>query len=216
MDGLGFGEWLVIGLSVVIGLFFVIGNWYNNQHAMHAVRWLRRGLSVFGSIKSVRLSAPSSQGIPLRIDPVEVGPFNRLQGNLVLARRENLPMWLFQLIRGNQETLELNADVRSRDQGEIHAIQKTQFGRLKTAQQNKYRQMVLVDQSAERSFYASDAGQASRVATIERLVAQYPSAILSFSLQPQSPQVTILTHLPALLRANPEAFFQALQDFFGS
>jgi hypothetical protein len=105
MDTLGTAEWLVIGLCVIIGIGFLVGNWINNQRAMATMEWIRKGISALGEVKSLRYSVPTAQGILIKIDPPDECPFKKMEATLVLEHRENLPYWGFQLLRGKRDTL---------------------------------------------------------------------------------------------------------------
>jgi hypothetical protein len=108
---LGTAEWLVIGLCVIIGIDFLIGNWINNQRAMTTMAWIRKGISTFGEVKALRYSVPTAQGIQIKVDPPDGSPFKKMEATLVLEHRENLPYWLFQLLQGKRDTLTFALDL---------------------------------------------------------------------------------------------------------
>lgn len=108
---LGTAEWLVIGLCVIIGVGFLIGNWLNNQRAIACMTWIRKGISTFGEIKALRYSVPTAQGIQIKVDPPDGSPFKKIEATLVLEHRENLPYWLFQRLRNKRDTLTFALDL---------------------------------------------------------------------------------------------------------
>ncbi len=210
MESLGTGEWIVIGLSVVIGLFFIIGNWINNQRSAAALAWLRRGLSAFGEVKSARLSAPDRTGIRFKIDPPDGSPFQQVAGNLALERRENLPLWAFETLRGKRDRLTLQADVRPGPAGELHAFHKSNLAPVAAAKRGDAAALTFVKQSGDFHFYARGEVSEAQLAAVERLVAQYPAILLEATFQRKSPHLTLTTRLSPLLKSDPKIFFQSL------
>jgi hypothetical protein len=212
MESLGIGEWIVIGLSVVIGLFFIIGNWTNNQRCTTALAWLRRGLAGFGDVKSARLSAPATSGIRLKIDPADTSPFQQIAGNLVLERRENLPLWAFQTLRGKHDQLQLQADLQPAPAGELHIFHKTNLAQVNAAKQGEKASYTFLKQAGDFHFYTRGEVPPNQVDCAAALVSQLPAILLEFSLQRKSPHLVLNVRLSPLLRSDPKQFFQSLKQ----
>jgi hypothetical protein len=212
MESLGIGEWIVIGLSVVIGLFFFIGNWYNNQRCTTALAWLRRGMASFGEVKSARLSAPTNTGIRLKIDPSDASPFQSIAGNLVLERRENLPLWAFQSLRGKHDQLQLQADLCTAPAGELHIFHKSNLALVNAAKKGEKASFTFLKQAGDFHFYTRGEVSPDQVDCAAALVSQLPATILEFSLQRKSPHLALNARLSPLLRSDPKQFFQILNQ----
>jgi hypothetical protein len=216
MDNLGIGEWIVIGLSVLIGLGFIAGNWYNNQRVMATLAWLRRGLAGYGEVKSARVNAPTPQGFPLRIDPPEGSPFQKIIGILALERRENLPLWLFQTLRGKRDRLQLETDLRRGPWGEVYVFHKSNLSQIEAAKRGEKASLTFLKQAGDFHFYTRGEAPAELVACAEVLVNQLPSLILAFSLQRKSPNLNLSLRLTPLLRIDPQSFYSSIQKTIGA
>jgi hypothetical protein len=212
MESLGIGEWIVIGLSVVIGMFFIIGNWINNQRSTEVLRWLRRGLGAFGEVKSSLLSAPTTTGLRLKIDPPEASSLKEIQGNLVLARRENLPMWIYQLVRGKREHLTLSCNVQPVPDGDLHAYHQSNLEDVEKARRGEIANLTLLKQAGEFHFYAQGSVSPELANRLEKLVSQYPGLLLEASLMHKAPHLTLDLRLSQLKNSDPQSFFRAVKN----
>lgn len=115
------GQIIVVGLSLVLALWFLGGIWYNRRRAHRIWRWLEPGLDVFGrQVGKVWIGA-SGAGLRVAVDH-PAAPFRRLECIVRLQSRDNLPLWLFELARGKRDQLTLRAWLRSPGQGEVEAV----------------------------------------------------------------------------------------------
>jgi hypothetical protein len=115
------GQILVIGLSLVLGLWFLGGTWYNRRRARQIWHWLEPGLDVFGGQVGKVWIGSSGAGLRVAIDRASP-PFRRLELVVRLESRENLPLWLFEVARGQRDQLTLRATLRSFGRTELEAV----------------------------------------------------------------------------------------------
>ncbi len=211
MGNIGTGEWIVIGLSLLIGLFFVLGNWFNNQRADNAMHWLRQGLSEYGALKSSRFNAPTSKGIAFQIVPSASCPYQRIQGILILERRENLPLWIFQRMRGKRDILQMTSDLHDAPNIDLHISQKSFLPKGTNRQagsENTPNEIIPVEGS---SFFITENEPPSPVEQVSQLISRLPVNILDLAIHRKSPHLTFQIHLSAVLPSDPQSFFQSLQ-----
>lgn len=211
MGNIGTGEWIVIGLSLLIGLFFVLGNWFNNQRADNAMRWLRQGLSDYGALKSSRFNAPTSKGIAFQIVPSASCPYQHIQGILILERRENLPLWIFQRIRGKRDVLQVTADLQDAPNMDLRLSQKSFLPKVSTGKAGNENNSNEIIPIGGTSFFVSENEPPIPVEQISRLISQLPAAIVDLAIHLKSPQVIFQAHLSSLLSTDPRAFFETLK-----
>ena len=211
MDSLGTGEWIVIGLSLIIFLFFIIGNYINNQRSRDVLRWLRRGLATFGEVKSSLLSAPTTSGIRMKIEPADGSPLKDILVNLVLERRENLPLWIYQLLRGKRDHLVIMANVQPIPEGEVHGYHQSNLGPVEAARRGEKASLTFVKQAGDFHIFVQGGVEPNLVNRVEKLVAQYPALLREASLVRKSPQLTIDLRFSALKECDPQSFFQSIK-----
>jgi hypothetical protein len=102
------GQWIVIGLSVLmVAWFFGIGA-YLRQREANIFRWIYRGLKKIGEPGPVETAGRRERLPGLEVSKLS-GPFRRIQVNFKLERKENPPLWIFQRLQGNREEVIVRA-----------------------------------------------------------------------------------------------------------
>ncbi len=209
---LGTGEWLVIGLSVLIGFWFIAGNFLNNQRSEQTMHWLKKGLGVFGQPGRGQFSAPNPRGIRFKLEPPQQAPFKTMEGTLVLQRRENLPMWLFQFLRGKRDILILMADVKPALPGELRAFHQSNLAPVEAARRGETASLTFLCQEGDVHYYYRGESNPDQFQQISRLEKAYPGLFQEVSLQRKSPNLILQVRLSTLLRVPPNEFFQDLRQ----
>jgi hypothetical protein len=211
MENLGVGEWFVIGLSVLIGVFFLIGNWLNNQRALRLMSWLRSGLAVFGEVQYARFSAPTAAGMRVKAEPAEGSPLSTLDGMLSLVRRENLPLWLYQAARGRHDHFQFTCDVRPGPRGEVHIFHSSNLSQVEAARRGEKAAFQPLKQQGEYQYFTRGEVDEVEVQRMTDFLAAAPARFMQLSLQRKSPNLTFDARLSPLLASDPEVFFESLR-----
>mgnify|MGYP000565989942 CR=1 FL=1 len=115
------GTLAVIGLSVVLVVWYGIGHLYNRRRGRQLFRWLEAGLDVLGGqTEAGWIGSPASGA---RINVVHASPpFRRLEITLLLENRENPLLWLLGYLRGKRDWLIIKATLRSPGHGRVWVI----------------------------------------------------------------------------------------------
>jgi hypothetical protein len=120
------GQWIVIGLSALMAVWFFGASSYNRRREEDIFRWIYRGLKVFGQPE------PLGQGSRARLSGLEVSkasdPFRSIKVMYRLERRENPPLWIFEHLQGRRDELEVRAVYKSAGKGQ--AVENS-FDRIK-------------------------------------------------------------------------------------
>ena len=98
------GQWIVIGLSVVMGVWFAVGSFYNRRRGIGTYRWIQSGLKRLGKISEAAWIGSSGSGARLTVGKAEA-PFRRIEVVFLLESREILPLWLFNRVRNKQDEM---------------------------------------------------------------------------------------------------------------
>ena len=203
------GEWIVIGLSVVMAVWFGIGSFYNRRRGIRTYRWIQAGLSQLGKIGEAAWIGSAASGARLVVPQAQT-PFRRVETVFLLESREILPLWLFNRLRNKQDEMILKAALRSVPPVELEAAPKSdrQTKALLSAERRPYEQVEAPD-----GFLIARRG-ASEV-DLERINAflrEYRESIIRLSLQRQVPHLILRVRLPQLEQGPPEAFFEAVSQ----
>lgn len=205
------GQWIAIGLSALMGLWFGVGTFYNRRRGIATYRWLQSGLQTLGKISEASWIGTSASGARLVVGGAE-SPFRRVEVIFLLESREILPLWLFNRIRKKQDEMILKAALRSVPVQEIEVYR-----------QGDRQAQSLLAQSADRNYQPESLVEGFQM--IRRLrddsnladgitgfLAKYPRAIRRISFQRKTPHLMLRVDLPPLRDEAAESFFGSMQE----
>ncbi len=114
------GQWIVIILSAVFGVWYFIGAVVNRRRGMEVFNWLRAGMESTGKLSEARWIGSSGSGARLVVAQAQA-PFQRLEAIFLLESREILPLWIFNHLRGKRDEIIIKAGLRSAPAQEFEA-----------------------------------------------------------------------------------------------
>ncbi len=194
---MGTGEWIVIGLCAFVFVWFVAGTSFNQRINETQARLYRQALSCYGEFGAARRLDPSSTSFSL-IEPAASSPFTRLEATLCLERRENLPLWLIQRLRGRRDVLILKAALRQAPRGEFHSLPAKDEELKQTLLGPQKKPLVFTQSVGALSLYQRGPLGEDRLADLTAWVHRYQSASARLSLQPELPHLTCSLTLKSL------------------
>jgi hypothetical protein len=115
------GQIIIIGLSLALLLWFAGGTLYNRRRAHQIWRWLDPGLQVLGGRVGDVWIGRSGAGLRVTVGDLP-HPLRRIDVIVRLESRENLPLWLYEVVQGKRDQLALRAWLRSQNRGEIEIV----------------------------------------------------------------------------------------------
>jgi hypothetical protein len=105
------GQWIVIGVSVGMLAWYVVASSYNRQFEERTLRWIYKGLKQIGEPR--RLRGAAGKGLLPGFEVVKPsGAFRLIQVTYQIERRENPPLWIFQILQGQRDQLEVRARLK--------------------------------------------------------------------------------------------------------
>jgi hypothetical protein len=111
----------VIGLCVLLTLWYGGGYLYNRRQGKRLFHWLEKGLGVLGGEHETGWIGSPASGA--RVNVIHASPpFRRLELTLLLENREMLPLWLLDHLRGKRDGLIIKATLRSPRRGEVEVV----------------------------------------------------------------------------------------------
>jgi hypothetical protein len=206
------GQYVVIGLSIFLGLWYVVGSSINRKRGLETFRWLRDGLETAGKVTEARWIGSSGSGARLTVGKAN-RPFQRIEVVFLLDSRELLPLWLVNLLRGKQDEMILKANLRSLPTSEIE-VGHSDSKEIKSLISNK-QPSTFQTASAAAGFeilYKGKAGD-EQIARLQSFIQQYPVSIKRISLKKQMPHLVLRADLPPLREKNLEEFFKDLSTW---
>jgi len=205
------GQWIVIILSVFIGVWYITGFYYNRRKSKSVAEWLYNGLITFGDVKVSRLKATSAWGAQFHVNCRE-GPFRQLDISFLLEARENLPLWIYNRIQGKRDEIVLKATLSRLPSQELEAAFEAdrQFKKLMDGEQNRPYEWMAVPPGFILAYHGRK--DLDSIARLRDLIKKYDRGIWRVSIQKKDPNLLVRADL-ATLRVEPaEKFLGEIRD----
>ncbi len=208
---MGTGEWIIIGLCILLGGWFVVGNRLNEQKTRQISAWVRGGLKPYGTLGALRRLDPSSIGMRLMPEGRDC-PFPRREVLVSLVRRENPPLWLYQKLRGRQDLIIIKANLEKTPREELHLLLKNDAALMNTLNHGGSQPLVFLEEVKGSRLYYRGRQQESSAATVKEFSERYSGCIQRLSLQGKAPHVTLSLFSEAVEGKGGEEFFRKLAE----
>jgi hypothetical protein len=204
------GEWIIIGLSAFLLIWYIAMNIFNRRRGIATYQWLRRGLVQVGEITESQWLGSSGTGARIVVAQAKK-PFRRLEVMYLLETREILPYWIISHLRGRRDELIIKASLRTTPKIEIEVV-KTNNRAITELDSLEPKQASEQVQSAEgfsisRSGHGDDPGEKNLI----EFLSDFGKSIQRISLKRQAPHLELRIGIKPLLITNSESFFSMLQ-----
>lgn len=203
MDTSQLATQIIIGLSILLVLWYPFGRQMNRRRSLQVLRWLREGIRVYEGQASVNRIGASA----FRVDAQgALGPFKRVGMMVLLEAREMLLLWVINRLRGQRDILVIKGDLCLKPKGDLEVTRRGwRGGRAMRALKNEG---WAVD-SSNGMFIAlkGDAEIASRLTS--RL--SEAGGVVRLSLRKKSPHLVANFHLSGLEEMTAESLFRFLE-----
>ncbi len=188
------GQWLVIGLCVLLLVWYIAGALINYRRAEAVLAWLKAGLDELGALSGMGWLTVLHSAGRLAIRDARP-PFRTVELLFAMEARENLPVWASRHLLGRRDELYVRADLRSAPDAELEAVRRPR-----------------PSDSGER-FDITRSGKKSEalLGRLKEFLGKYPQAVLKVSFQRKSPHALIRLNLDDLRSGEAGAFFAALR-----
>jgi hypothetical protein len=188
------GQWLIIGLCVILLVWYIAGAIINYRRADATLNWLKEGLGELGELSGMGwLTALHTAGRLAMRDAQS--PFRSVELFFALESRENLPVWMFRHLLGRRDELYVRADLRSTPEVAFEATRRSR-----------------PTEAGER-FDITYTGKESEAfqERLKEFLDKYPNAIMKAMLQRKSPHLILRLNLADLRRGEARALYSTLR-----
>jgi hypothetical protein len=205
---------IVMGLVIVLAVWYVVGTWYNRRRGIRTLTWLRDGLASLGGRVEMSWIGSAASGAKAALNKPNP-PFRQLNAVFLLESRELLPLWLANRLRGKRGELILKADFRAHRQGDVEVVPRG--GRLERALRREETPAWQWEAGPHdlSIAYRGPQGKSLSTSTLSFLE-DYGPYLYRFSWRRDRPNLLLHMRLAGLTdRAAPDVF-DALARVFGS
>lgn len=202
---LDIGQWIVIGLSAFLFVWYMLAGAANRKQGIAIFRWLRTGLSELGEVSSAEWIGASNMGARLAVKKA-IKPFRRVEARYLLEPREFLPYWLINRLRGKRDEVSVRLTLRTAFQGKLEIQRFPPRG---------VNSLPVVEQiHPDFQVVHLDLEDARLIAKVKAFLAEYGPGIEKITLRRETPHLEIRARIKPLLRASAESYFKAVQTWF--
>lgn len=206
------GQWIVIGLSALLVVWYFGASMFNRRRGMATYQWLRRGLEQVGDKIEGQWLGSSGTGVKLAIPRAEK-PFRKLQTMYVLETREILPYWILTHLSGKRDKLIITATLR-----------KTQKTTLVVGRTDQRKNTELVPENQKQAYEQLQAPEGFIILRqgpadpeseqrLREFLNQAGAPIERISLGGKTPHLEINMRIKSLETTPPVLFFSSLRSW---
>jgi hypothetical protein len=214
LASLNLGQWVVIGLSVVMGVWFLAGIAINRRVGRAACAIVSSGLEGYscGALGWLDLATAG-----MAIKPARKGlPVERMEAVVSLERRENLPLWLFQLAAGKRDTFALRVIMAKKPGFEAHMLDAREYGSINALTHEREPALQRRDTVDGFALFIGGEPPEPVMRVFGELGARFKDSIVRLSLRPETPNLLLHMRFPvqkeavAALARSVEAIYREI------
>jgi hypothetical protein len=198
----------VIAFCVLLVIWYVVGWQMNRRHGRRLLEWVLQGLRALGA--QITVSRLGTSGFQVNVRKAQP-PFKRIEATILLAPREMLLFWIFNLLRGRADYLILKGTLHALPRGEVEVVKRGRLaGRvLKGLHEKAWTRQ----ETADGLVIACRGKQGQRQAdAISHLVEDLSPRLLRLSLSRKAPHFLVSLSLAGLDEQSALLLLSSLQD----
>lgn len=202
---LDIGQWIVIGLSAFLFVWYLLAGTSNRNQGLITYRWLRKGLGIFGEISSAEWIGASNMGARFAVKKAKK-PFRLVEAHYLLEPREFLPYWLISRLRGKRDEVLVRITLQSAPKGNL------EIRRMPRREANTPHDVKRIHPDFQVVHH--DLEDTGLMAKVEGFLADYGSSVKRIAFRHQAPHIEIQAEIKSLVRFSAESYFEAVQSWF--
>lgn len=206
------GQWIVIGICAILIAGYAYGFYTNRRLAQQVVIWLHSGLTRWGRVTAGARLGGMATGGRLNVHDANA-PFQAIETLFILSPRENLIFWLFDRLRGQQDTLILKINLRSAPRKNI-LLEAGCPGEKSFQQAMDKEKLSLIDTRASRLQIAMKDKDTPLSEPLNRFIDYFDDKVIRLSIGKHAPHVVIRANLIPLLNHPMEDLLSSIRQIF--
>ncbi len=208
------GQWVVVIIAGILILAYILGYYYNRQHAEQIYKWLKPGLSSLGEVSLGDKLPGMATGGRLEVNQA-AAPFKRVEAVYLLAPRENPIFLIFHLIqrRGDELVVWVNYQAKPEQSVEVARPGDRQYDKRLL---DKEKPVLSPVEGLRGLRMAVETKPGSPLASqVQAFISKYPSNIIRLAIRPDKPHLYLRTSLRIMRSTTAESLFADLKNMTG-
>jgi hypothetical protein len=211
MMHLNLGQWVVIGVCSILIIGYILGYFYNRQRAQQIYTWLRKGLSTLGEVSIGDKLPGMATGGRLEVNQASA-PLKRVETAYLLAPRENLLFWLFQMLQGRGDELIVWINYQSKPEQSVE-VARTGDRQFEKRLKDKVKPALsMVERIRGLQIAVEEKPGSLLTGKVQTFIKNFPSSLIRLALRPEKPHLFLRTNLRIMQRITAADFFAALKE----
>jgi hypothetical protein len=204
------GQWVIIGISAILVVWYFGANLYNRQKGVKTYRWLRKGLSTLGKIDQAGWLGSSSSGASLLVNKPSP-PFRVIETSFLLETREILPWWIYNLSQGKHEHLLIKANLRKKPRQTIIIYRPEEAKKALKLLSDGGTQIESSNPPEGFRILFSEKEDEPGLNEIGKFLEWAGNSVQRITLQPEAPHLIVQAGISPILEIPAEDFFNRLK-----
>ncbi len=208
------GQWVVVIIAGILILAYILGYYYNRQHAEQIYKWLKPGLSSLGEVSLGDKLPGMATGGRLEVNQA-AAPFKRVEAVYLLAPRENPIFLIFHLIqrRGDELVVWVNYQAKPEQSVEVARLGDRQYDKRLL---DKEKPVLSPVEGLRGLRMAVETKPGSPLASqVQAFISKYPSNVIRLAIRPDKPHLYLRTSLRIMRSTTAESLFADLKNMTG-
>ncbi len=203
------GQWVVIIVAAVLILGYILGYYSNRRIAQRTLSWLHQGLSSLGDVSVGEKLPGMATGGRLEVTHA-AAPLKSVEAIYLLAPRENLIFWIFNLLQGRSDEFIIWVSYQAKPDQSIEVARKGDRQFVKRLQATDKPKLILRDAIGNLQIGVEEIPLATLPDKVIGFVQRYKQSILRLALRPDKPHLFLRLNSHLMQTGSCAELFAAL------
>jgi hypothetical protein len=208
------GQWVVVIIAGVLILSYILGYYYNRQHAEQIFRWLKNGLSTLGEVSLGEKLPGMSTGGRLEVNQASA-PFKRVEAVYLLAPRENPLFLIFHLLQGRGDELIVWVNYQSKPEQSIEVARRADRQFEKRLHDKDKPALSLLEGMRDLQVAIETRPNSPLAQKVQSFLSSYSSDVIRLALRPDKPNLFLRLNLRVMRSKSSVDLFNSLVELAG-
>jgi hypothetical protein len=208
------GQWVVIIVCSVLILGYILGYFYNRQHAERIFTWLKKGLSTLGEVSLGEKLPGMATGGRLEVNQASA-PLKRVEAMYLLAPRENLLFWVFHLIQGRSDELIVWVNYQTKPDQSVEVARKGDQQFAKRLNDKEKPALSMLDGIRGLQVAVEEKPGALIGGKVQSFINGHLSTVIRLAIRPEKPHLFLRLNLRLMQHTTAAELFTALKELTG-
>lgn len=205
------GQWAVIIIAGILIFGYIFGYYSNRQKAEKIFSWLKPGLSTLGEVTLGGKLPGMASGGRLEVNQ-PMAPLKSVETVYLLAPRENLIFWIFNLLQGRSDELIVWINYLSKPEQAVEVARRGNRQFEKRLKEPEKPALTMLEGQGGLQMAAEDKPGSTILNKAQAFLQHYPSVVIRLAVRPEKPHLFLRINLRVMQRTSAKELLEELRD----